>query len=288
MRVRGRQVSGLVSALLTAAGVYCLLLLTVYVGQSGMLYLPDLPSRELATTPRAIGLAYEDVRLRTDDGVQLHGWFIPAVQPRTTLLFFHGNAGNISHRLDSIRIFHELRLSIFIFDYRGYGSSEGSPSEAGTQRDALAAWRYLTEERGIAAQQIVLFGRSLGAAVAAWLAAQRTPGALILESAFTSVPDAAAEHYWWLPVRWLSRFRYATRDYVQAVRCPVLIVHSPEDEIIGFHHGEAIFAAAKGPKELLRLRGSHNEGFLLSGATYTRGLDAFLARHLPVREAAND
>jgi fermentation-respiration switch protein FrsA (DUF1100 family) len=280
--------SSLVSVLLTVAGAYLALLLFVFVGQSGMLYLPDLPSRELTTTPRAIGLAYEDVRLRTDDGVQLHGWFIPAAQPRGTLLFFHGNAGNISHRLDSIRIFNELRLSVFIFDYRGYGQSEGSPSEVGTQRDAVAVWRYLTEERGVAPQQIVLFGRSLGAAVAAWLATQREPGALILESAFTSVPDVAAEYYWWLPVRLLARFEYATRDYVRAVRCPVLVVHSPDDEIIAFKHGEAIFAAAPEPKELLRLRGSHNEGFLLSGAIYTGGLDAFLARHLPVREAAKN
>jgi fermentation-respiration switch protein FrsA (DUF1100 family) len=280
--------STLVSVLLTVAGAYLALLLFVFVGQSGMLYLPDLPSRELTATPQAIGLAYEDVRLRTEDRVQLHGWFIPAAQPRGTLLFFHGNAGNISHRLDSIRIFHELELSVFIFDYRGYGQSKGSPSEAGTQRDAIAAWRYLTEQRGVPPRQVVLFGRSLGAAVAGWLATQRDPGALIVESAFTSVPDVAAEYYWWLPVRWLARFDYATRDYVGAVRCPVLVVHSPEDEIIAFKHGEAIFAAAKEPKELLRLRGSHNEGFLLSGATYTGGLDAFLARHLSGRDAAKN
>ncbi len=276
------------SVILALLGAYAALVMLVFIGQSGMLYLPDLPSRELATTPRAIGLAYEDVRIRTEDGVQLHGWFIPVAEPRGTLLFFHGNAGNISHRLDSIRIFHALELSVLIFDYRGYGQSEGKPSEAGTQRDAIAVWRYLTQERGVPPQRIVLFGRSLGAAVAAWLATQRTPGALIVESAFTSVPDVAAEHYWWLPVRLLSRFDYATRDDVQAVRCPVLVVHSPDDEIIPFRHGEAIFAAAPEPKELLRLRGSHNEGFLLSEATYTGGLDAFLTRHLPGREAARD
>lgn len=280
MLTRTLIMSNFVSVLLTVAGAYLALLLFVFVGQSGMLYLPNLPSRELTATPQAIGLAYEDVRMRTDDGVQLHGWYIPAAQPRGTLLFFHGNAGNISHRLDSIRIFNELRLSVFIFDYRGYGQSEGSPSEVGTQRDAIAAWRFLTEERGVSPRQIVMFGRSLGAAVAAWLATQREPGALILESAFTSVPDVAAEYYWWLPVRLLARFDYATRDYVGGARCPVLVVHSPDDEIIAFKHGEAIFAAAREPKELLRLRGSHNEGFLLSGATYTGGLDAFLARHL--------
>jgi hypothetical protein len=266
--------------LVTVAGAYLLLLGGVYLGQSHLLYLPGLPSRDLAMTPKDIGLAYEDVWLRTDDGVRLHAWYLPAAQPRGTLLFFHGNAGNISHRLDSLRIFHQLKLSVLIFDYRGYGRSEGSPSEEGTRRDAAAAWRYLMETRAVAPQQTVLFGRSLGAAVAAQLATQQPPGALIVESAFTSVPDMAAELYWWMPARWLSRFEYATRDYVAQVRCPVLVVHSPEDEIIPFHHGEAIFAAAREPKTLLRLRGSHNEGFLQSGATYTGGLDAFVTRNL--------
>jgi fermentation-respiration switch protein FrsA (DUF1100 family) len=245
-----------------------------------MLYLPDIPSRKLNATPQDIGLPFENIHLLTDDGARLHGWYIPAAQARGTLLFFHGNAGNISHRLDSIRLFHDLRLSVLIFDYRGYGQSEGTPSEEGTYRDALAAWRYLTEERGIATSRIVLFGRSMGAAIAAWLATQKQPGVLIVESAFTSVPDTAAELYWWLPARRLSRFKYATRDYVAQARCPVLVVHSPEDEIIPFHHGEAILAAAREPKEMLRLRGGHNDGFMTSGRLYSDGFDAFLARHL--------
>jgi fermentation-respiration switch protein FrsA (DUF1100 family) len=272
--------SALVSVIVTAAGAYVALLLFVWFGQSSLLYLPSLPTRELAATPQSIGLAYDDVTLRTGDGVRLHGWFVPAPTPRATLLFFHGNAGNISHRLDSLRIFHELGLSVFIFDYRGYGRSEGSPSEAGTQNDARAAWRYITDTRTVPASEVVLFGRSLGAAIAAWLASQYRPGALIVESTFTSVPDMASELYWWLPARHLARFQYATRDYLKATMCPVLVVHSPNDEIIPFHHAEALYAAAHEPKELLRLTGSHNEGFLLSGAAYTRGLDQFLATHL--------
>ena len=273
--------SGLVTALLSLVGAYVTLVLFTYFGQAGMLYLPDLPSRELVASPQEIGLNYENIELRTEDGVRLHGWHIPAVSTRGTLLFFHGNAGNISHRLDSIRIFHKLNLSVFIFDYRGYGRSEGSPSEAGTQSDARAAWRFLTEERGIAPGKIIVFGRSLGAAVAAQLATHTQPGALIIESAFTSVPDVAAEIYWWLPVRWLTRFDYATRDYVAQGQGPVLVVHSPEDEIIPYRHGEAIFTAAHAPKEMLRLRGGHNDGFLLSGEHYVQGLDGFLSRNLP-------
>ena len=273
--------SGMVTALLSLVGAYVTLVLVTYFAQAGMLYLPDLPSRELVASPQEIGLNYENIELRTEDGVRLHGWYIPAVANRGTLLFFHGNAGNISHRLESIRIFHKLKLSVFIFDYRGYGRSEGSPSEAGTQSDARAAWRFLTEERGIAPGKIIVFGRSLGAAVAAQLATHTQPGALIIESAFTSVPDVAAEIYWWLPVRWLTRFDYATRDYVAQGQGPVLVVHSPEDEIIPYRHGEAIFTAAHAPKEMLRLRGGHNDGFLLSGGHYVQGLDGFLSRNLP-------
>ena len=275
------NMSGLATTLLTLIGAYVTLVLFMYFGQAGMLYLPDLPSRELVAIPQEIGLNHENVELRTDDGVRLHGWYIPVTGARGTLLFFHGNAGNISHRLDSIKIFHKLNLSVFILDYRGYGRSEGSPSELGTQSDARAAWRYLTEARGIAPEKIIIFGRSLGAAVAAQLATQKQPGALIIESAFTSVPDLAAELYWWLPARWLARFDYATRDHVARARAPVLVVHSPEDEIISYRHGEAIFAAAHAPKEMLQLRGGHNDGFMSSGEHYPQGLDRFLSRHLP-------
>lgn len=271
----------MLTALLVMAGAYGTLVLLLYFAQASLLYLPDIPSRTISATPWDIGLDYETVWLTAEDGVRLNGWYVPAKRARGTLLFFHGNAGNVSHRLDSLRIFHALDLNVFVFDYRGYGLSEGKPSEEGTHRDALAAWRYLTEARSAAPASTVLFGRSLGAALAAWLAARARPGVLILESAFTSVPDLAAELYWWLPARRLSRLHYATLDYLDQVRCPVLVVHSPEDEIIPYRHGLALFEAAHPPKEFLGLRGDHNTGFLLSGADYVRGLDGFLARHLP-------
>jgi hypothetical protein len=273
----------MLTVLLAAAGLYGALLLAMYVGQAGLLYLPDMPSRELAATPADIGLAYETVRIDTADGPRLHGWYLPAQAARGTLLFFHGNAGNISHRLDSLRIFHALRLNVLIFDYRGYGQSEGKPSEEGTQRDALAAWRHLVQVRGESPQRIVLFGRSLGAALAAWLAARERPAALILESGFTSVPDMAAELYWWLPARTLARLNYATADYLGGVRSPVLVAHSPDDEIIPYHHGRALYAAAPEPKAFLEMKGDHNGGFLASGDAYLRGLDRFLSAHLPPR-----
>lgn len=266
--------------LLYAAGLYGALLLLLFVFQPRLLYYPNLPTREITATPEDIGLSYEPVAIVTEDRIKLDGWFIPAQDARGVLLFLHGNAGNISHRLDSLKIFNDLRLSVFIFDYRGYGRSDGEPSEQGTYRDAEAAWRYLTEQWHVPPHDIVFFGRSLGAAVAAQLASRRAPKALILESAFTSVPDLAAEIYPFLPVRWLARFRYNTKEYLKSIDCPVLIVHGRDDEIIPYAHGKRLFAAAREPKRFLEIRGGHNEGFLLSGQHYVKGLDAFLTTHL--------
>jgi fermentation-respiration switch protein FrsA (DUF1100 family) len=255
----------------------------VYLVQPRLLYYPDVPTRELTATPGRIGLDYESVALSTDDGVRLSAWFIPHPAPRATLLFFHGNAGNLSHRLESIRLFHELGLAVFIIDYRGYGESEGRPTEAGTYIDATAAWRYLVETRQIPPQDIVIFGRSLGGAIAAELASRTRPGALILESAFTSVPNMAARLYPWLPVRSISRFRYDTRRALDTIACPMLIIHSREDEVIPFAEGEQLYAHAREPKRFLELRGGHGDGFLVSGGRYMQGIDDFLKIHLALR-----
>lgn len=271
----------MLNVILIAVGIYAVLLLTVYLNQSSLLYLPGIPSRELTASPRDIGLIHEDVRLLTDDGVDLHGWYIPTERARGTLLFFHGNAGNISHRLESLQIFHQLGLNVLIFDYRGYGQSQGQPGERGTQLDALAAWHHLVDIRGESPDRIVLFGRSLGGALAAWLAARVQPGALILESAFISVPELAAELYWWLPVRWLSRLQYNTRNYLAEVHCPVQVIHSREDEIIPYRHGQSLYEAAHPPRTFLELRGDHNTGFIVSGDNYLRGLETFVTTHLP-------
>lgn len=261
--------------LLVIGGSYLALVAFAYLTQAGMLYLPNLPGRELEATPQAVGLAYDDVTLETSDGIRVHGWFVPGASSRV-LLYFHGNAGNISHRLHSIRQFHDLGLSVFIIDYRGYGRSGGKPTETGLYRDAEAAWKYLTEERGVAAGDIIAFGRSLGGSVASLLAAERAPLALIVESSFTSVPDIGQEAYPWLPVRWLSRFRHATLEHVARSSLPVLVIHSRDDEIIPFHHGEAIFAAAGEPKTFLELRGGHNDAHMTAGTTYLDGLRRFL------------
>jgi pimeloyl-ACP methyl ester carboxylesterase len=196
------------------------------------------------------------------------------------VLFLHGNAGNISHRLDSVQMFHRLGYSTLIFDYRGYGNSAGAPSEEGTYRDAEAAWGYLTGQQHIPACRIVLFGESLGGAVAAWLAARQKPGALVIASGFTSVPDLGQHIYPYLPVRWLARIHYDTRVYLRAVAVPVLVAHSPDDDMIPYEHGRVLFTTAKPPKQFLELAGGHNDGFIFMREVWVKVLGDFLGGQL--------
>jgi len=254
---------------------YAGLMLVLYLFQARLVFYPET-GRGIVATPAQVGLPYEDLRLTTSDGVSLHGWYVPAAQPRGTVLFLHGNAGNLSHRLDSLQMFHRLGYATLIFDYRGYGGSSGTPSEPGTYRDAEAAWRHLTEERRIPPCRIVLFGESLGGAVASWLAARQKPAALVIASGFTSVTELARHFYPYLPVRWLVRIRYDTVKNLRAVAAPVLIAHSPDDDIIPFEHGRLLYQAANPPKRLLELAGGHNDGFIFMRAAWVEALRDFL------------
>ncbi|WP_333842739.1 alpha/beta hydrolase [Pelomicrobium sp.] len=260
--------------LLLAAG-YGALVAVAYFAQEKLIYFPEV-GRELRATPRDRGLPHEELTLRTDDGLGLHAWYVPVPEARGVVLFFHGNAGNLSHRLDSLVMFARLGYATLIVDYRGYGRSEGEPSEEGTYRDALAAWHYLTAERGIAPGDVVLFGESLGAAVAAWLAARTRPRALVILSGFVSVPELGQDVYPWLPVKWLARIRYPTQDYLKAATCPVLVAHSRDDEIVPFRHGERLYAAASAPKRFLELKGGHNEAFFFVRPEWEHALGEFL------------
>ncbi|MEA3278706.1 MAG: alpha/beta hydrolase [Pseudomonadota bacterium] len=246
----------------------------MFLSQPGMIF---FPLAALEMTPRDWGLDYEDVTLRTEDDVQLHGWFIPRSGSDRVLLFFHGNAGNISHRGESIAIFHRLGLNVFIIDYRGYGRSGGSPGEQGLYLDARAAWRYLTDERGISPAHIVLFGRSLGGVVAAELASVERPGGLILESSFSSAGDAARAIFPLLSWLVVLRYRFDAAAYLQRVDCPVLVLHSPDDDIIPYRLGRKLYEAAPEPKRFVELRGGHNQGFIVSQPAYEQALGEFIA-----------
>jgi fermentation-respiration switch protein FrsA (DUF1100 family) len=252
---------------------YLVLAAVLYVIQPKLLY---SPSREVSSTPAEIGLDFEDVVFKSSDEMDLNGWFIPAMNSKFTILFCHGNGGNISHRLDSIDIFHNLGLNCFIFDYHGYGKSLGKPSEEGTYVDAMAAYKWLTEEKKIPAGDIIIFGRSLGGPVAAQLAGKVEACAMVVESAFTSYVDIGREYYPYMPVKWFARFAYRTIDYIKKVHCPVMLIYSRNDEIVPYKFGLELYEAANEPKEFIEIFGSHNDCFLASGEIYTEVWEKWL------------
>jgi fermentation-respiration switch protein FrsA (DUF1100 family) len=258
---------------LLAAGSYAVVCVLAGLFQKRLVFFPD---PLLLGTPGELNLAYEDIAIECDDGIWIHAWFVPAPRARGAVLFCHGNGGNISHWLDTVRLLHDLEFAVLIFDYRGYGRSEGSPSEAGTYTDARAAWRHLVETRGFAPDSIVVVGRSLGAAVAVELASGVTPAALVLESPFTSLADVGRRAYPWLPVRLLLRMRYDSLERAPVLRIPKLFVHSRDDEVVPLEMGRRLFERAAEPKRFLEIRGSHNEGWTISRDAYVAGLRAFL------------
>ncbi len=241
------------------------------------------PTRRLEATPGDYGLAFEDVRVAAEDGVGLHGWYVPG-RRAVTLFWCHGNAGNISHRVHNLRLLHDrLGVGVLLFDYRGYGQSEGTPSEVGTYRDARAfrAWLRRREPPPHGeSRPVVYFGRSLGAGVAAWLAVEDPPTALILETPFTSVRAMANAT---VPgAGYLFRTRYDTLARIARVRAPVLVLHGDADEVVPFAYGRAVFAAAPEPKAFFAIPGArHNDTYVVGGEPYWQAWERFLGAHVP-------
>ena len=262
--------------LLTLAGLAGALILLLGWYEPHLIY---FPARDLERTPAALGLPFEDVELRTADGERVHGWFLSAPAPASvTVLLLHGNAGNISHRFEKLAVLRNLGADVLIVDYRGYGRSSGRPTETGTYRDADAAYEYLVQARGIDPRRLVLYGESLGAAVAVDLASRKPAGGLVMESAFSSAVDVGQEMFRFLPARLLVRNRYESVKKIGKVQAPVLILNSRDDEFFGWHHPQRLYDAAREPKTLVELRGGHNEAFLVSSRVYAAALSAFLGR----------
>ena len=238
------------------------------------------PTSSMDGSPHELGLPYEDIHFTTEDDVKLNGWFIPSPQGEFTLLWFHGNAGNISHRLQNIRLIHEkVKTNVFIIDYRGYGRSEGRVSEEGTYKDALAAYHYLRNQKNIPSKRIVIFGRSLGAAVAAHLAVRENALALILETPFASIREMAKAVFPYLPIGPFLRTKYDVLADVKRVQQPVLVLHGDQDDIVPYVQGKKVFDATSEPKEFYTIRGAnHNNTFVVGGDPYFAVLKSFIKR----------
>jgi len=237
------------------------------------------PDRVLTASGAELGRPFEDVRFQASDGMELNGWFFPAGtnahRPHLAVLLCHGNGGNISHRLDTCAALLATGVNVFVFDYRGYGRSQGRPSEEGTYRDAQAAYQWL-RQKGFAGTNIIAYGESLGGGIAAELALRDPLGGLVLQSTFTSIPDMGAELFPWLPVRWLGTIRYDTHRKLPQIHVPVLVMHSPADDLVRIHHGKANFAAANEPKLFWELQGEHNNP-LEEPRQFIAGMEKFLA-----------
>ena len=254
------------------AGGYIILVALIFIFQTKLIY---FPSADVDVNPKTVGLEYESIIFESDDKTKLHAWYIPKKDAKTTLFFLHGNGGNISHRLDSIKLFNSLGMNVFIFDYRGYGNSEGSANEQNTYDDAKSAWNYLLKSKNIKDENVIIFGRSLGGAIAAKLGSELKPKAVILESTFTTVKEFASDVYPFLP-GFLIHFKYETTKYLKDIDCPILIVHSEDDNIIPFKYGEAVFKNANEPKTFVKIKGDHNYGFIESKHIYVPALKNFL------------
>jgi len=243
------------------------------------------PEKTIFQTPADVGLAFDDLYFVTGEGLRLNGWYIPHPDATLTLFWCHGNAGNISHRVQNIRLLHDkVKINIFIFDYRGYGRSEGSPSESGTYLDGFAAAQFLRERYRVEPAQLVIFGRSLGATVAAELATQLASLVLILESPFVSVPEMARAIFPLLPVGRFLSTQYNTVEKLQRVKTPVFILHGEQDEVVPFAQGRKVFAAAAEPKRFYTIRGArHNDTFLAGGEAYFAALSDALEWALRLR-----
>ena len=246
------------------------------------------PDKILEASPAELGRAFEDVFFTARDGTRINAWFFPADSnsPRAHLAvaYCHGNAGNISHRLLSCRTLLQTGVNVLLFDYRGYGRSEGRPSEEGTYLDAEASYEWL-KQKGFAGDNIIAFGESLGGGIASELAVRVPLAGLVLQSTFSCMPDIGSELFPWLPVKWLCTIKYETCTKLARVRVPVLIMHSREDRLIGYHHAEKNFSLANEPKLLWELKGEHNDA-VGDAPVFIAGFEKFLDL-LPARNAAS-
>ncbi len=240
---------------------------------SSILYHPD---KKIHQTPESINLRFVEYNYYTESGNRNNSWWIGAEKSKYTVLFCHGNGGNISHRLKTVQILNEMNLNVFIFDYSGYGKSDGSPSEKETRRDAEAAWNFLVKRMKVKPEKIIVWGRSLGGAVAIRLAGGKSFAGLIVESSFSSLEKIVSDHAGCLFKPFGTGGKYISIEEIEKVKVPVCIIHSRDDEVIPYYHGEMLYRAAHGKKKFITISGSHNRGFYKSLDWYKTNVLEFI------------
>jgi uncharacterized protein len=269
----------LLSPLLSILLAYFMVLVIIRIFESRLIFFPNYPSRlEGDWHPR--GLNVEDVWLTAPDGVRLHAWWVPDDEARFTFLAFHGNASNIANRAPTYEFLHGTHVNVLALEYRGYGHSEGKPSEARVYRDAEAAYDYLVHSKGVDRKTIISFGQSLGTAVATHLAAHRQVAGLVLEAPFPSASRVAGKTFWFLPgLSLLTYGQFNTRSWLKEIHAPVLIVHCTQDPVIPFQFGQEVYDEALPPKNFLQINGyCHEESSLIAPTQYRTALQEFLNR----------
>jgi len=255
---------------------YAVVCVYIYFAQDKMIY---FPTSDVALTPERVNLEYEELFIKAGEKDSIYAWFFPKevnYLTRKTIIFADGNAGNMSYRLETILFINQIGANVLMFDYRGYWKSSGKPSEEATYEDVMACYNWLVEVKGIRPENIIIFGRSLGGAVAVDLASKVSCGGLIVESSFTSTPDMAAHVFPLFPVRILSKYKYDSINKIKNVNCPILVTHSPDDEIIPFKMAQMLFDEAKEPKRFVSLSGGHNDREYLQDSTYRAAFEKML------------
>ena len=264
--------AGVALLLIVVAGFFL-----IWAGQRRLIYFPDAN----VPAPAAVGLSrVERVTIAAEDGITLHGWFVPARAPASfTVIVFNGNAGNRAYRAPLASALSARGVAVLLFDYRGFGGNPGTPTQRGLEADARAARRYVLSRGDVGHDRVVYFGESLGTAVATRLAVEHAPAALILRSPFTSMADVGQFHYPILPVRWLLRDRFAPIEAIGRVAAPVLVVAGDQDSIVPLEQSRRLFEQAAEPKELVVVKGAdHNDHQLLAGDEVVRAVVGFLTR----------
>ncbi len=266
------------------AGIYAILCIVVVFAQTRILYVGGQMTPYTPSMP-PFQWKYEDVLL--DVGSEkTKAWFMPVENARGAVIFSHGNAGALSDWFEAAMPFRTLGFSVLMYDYGGYGDSTGRSSEQRCYADIRAMWKFLTVDRGMPPEKILLFGRSLGGGATAQLATEVSPGAVILESTFSSVPELAGEIFRIFPMRLLIWNRFDTFSKIRNIHAPILVVHSPDDTLVPYRHAKANFERANEPKQFLEIRGDHNDGVFISAEVYQEGLAQFVGKYFAVPPGA--